>query len=311
MEAIDKVSPAAQPAGFLGAIDDDRGGRISGWAVTREGDPCTVTLTVNDQSFSTESDLPRPDLAAKQQARGKGGWRIALDAALAPGENRVEVFLPDGTPLAGSPRIVAGPQGGESITPAAPGYLGAIDTANPARLSGWALTALGEPCLVGISLNDAPSVAILSEAPRPDLTAKGMSTGGGGWHLALAGWLVLGTNRVSVTLPDGSHLPGSPLVLEGPVIASEPPVAHSPVAMAPKARATVTELPQRQRAAMPSIAELDELSLDDLALAVASGRIQVDAPPAPLPVPPIETVESATAAPQPAPRTWLRRVWRR
>ncbi|MGN7161571.1 hypothetical protein [Sphingomonas sp. SAFR-052] len=309
MELIDKPSPTPT-IGYLGAVDDDRQGRLSGWAITRQGDPCEVTATVNGRSFTAASELPRPDLAKKGQSRGAGGWRIELADALAPGENRVDITLPDGTPLSGSPRMV-------TWTPApaaAPRHLGAIDSANARLLSGWALTATGDPCEVTITIGDDDPVAVRSEGTRADLAAKGMSRGAGGWHLFLEDRLMPGSNRVTITLPDGSAMPGSPLTIEGPPVAAPAPpetVAPPAPAAAPApvpAIAVVTELPPRQRPAMPSLAELDELSLDDIALAVASGRVRVDAPPPPEPVaPPVVSEPGPEVAASPR-RSWVGRL---
>ncbi len=314
MELIDKPSPTPT-IGYLGAVDDDRQGRLSGWAITRQGDPCEVTATVNGRSFATTSDLPRPDLAKKGQSRGAGGWRIEVADALEPGENRVDIILPDGTPLSGSPRMVTWTPA-PAAAPAAR-HLGAIDSANARLLSGWALTATGDPCEVTITVGNGDPVAVRSEGTRADLAAKGMSRGAGGWHLFLEDRLMPGSNRVMITLPDGSAMPGSPLTIEGPPVAPpvqpeavEPPapaVAMAALVTVP-ATAVVTELPPRQPPAMPSLAELDELSLDDLALAVASGRVQVDALPPPEPVaPPVLSEPEAELAPPPR-RSWVARL---
>lgn len=305
MELIDKPSPA--PAtGYLGAVDDDRQGRLSGWAITRQGDPCVVTATVNGRSFTAASDLPRPDLAAKGQSRGAGGWRIDMAEALVAGENRIDIHLPDGTPLSGSPRMV-------TWTPAAPAagprHLGAIDSANARLLSGWALTATGDPCAVTIRVGDSDPVTLVSEGTRADLAAKGMSRGAGGWHLFLEGRLMPGANPVTITLPDGSAMAGSPLTIEGPAVADAAPADTASARSPAPVGATVTELPPRQRPAMPSLAELDELSLDDLALAIASGRVRVDAPPPPEPVaPPVMADAEPEGAGVPQRRGWVAKL---
>jgi len=298
MEQIDKSSPTPASSGWLGTVDDDRGGRLSGWAITREGDPCEVVARVNGREFRTTSDGPRPDLAAKGQSRGQGGWRIVMGEALVPGENRVEVVLPDGTPLTGSPRIVVWDE-----APAPPvRYLGAIDRASGAILSGWALTATGEPCEVLIRIGDADPVVVVSDGTRADLAAKGMSSGGGGWHLFLDSRLAPGTNRVTIGFPDGTPLPGSPLSVEGPPI-TEPTPRHvdNPTLVAVEQPAS--------RATMPSLAELDELSLDDLALVVASGRVRIDAPPAPEPVAIVAADHAEPSALPHARLSWWRRVF--
>lgn len=314
MELIDKPSPTPT-IGYLGAIDDDRQGRLSGWAITRQGDPCEVTATVNGHSFATTSDLPRPDLAKKGQSRGAGGWRIEVAEALEPGENRVDITLPDGTPVSGSPRTVIWTSA-PATAPAAR-HLGAIDSANARLLSGWALTATGDPCEVTIMIGDSDPVIVLSEGTRADLAAKGMSRGAGGWHLFLEDRLMPGSNQVTIALSDGSAMPGSPLTIEGPPVAApaqpeavEPPASPVPVLvpLPTPASAVVTELPPYQRPAMPSLAELDELSLDDIALAVASGRVRVETPPPPEPVaPPLDLEREAELTPPPR-RGWLTRL---
>ncbi len=342
MEDVKEMSSPPAPGGYIGAVDDDRQGRLSGWAITREGDPCTVTLTVNDRAFTCESTQPRLDLAAKGQSRGQGGWRIDIGDALMPGENRVEIRLPDGTPLAGSPRTVVQAQ----AAPSATRYIGAVDTANGSLLSGWALTTTGEPCTLVVQVGNAPEITLVSHGTRADLAEKGMSNGGGGWHLFLDGHLSPGTNAITITLPDGAPLPGSPLRIEGPASAP-PPAASQPMtakttqpteAIAAKAAAprrpvaVVTEkpaepkpvadaaptvrsapAPERPRPTMPSLAELDELSLDDVALAVASGRVQVAEAEAPVPVPPVVLPATTTAGASPVEprRGWLRRLLRR
>jgi len=308
MEQIDKPSPTPAPAPrrqYLGAVDEDRAGRLGGWAITHQGDPCEVEVHVNGRVFRATSEGPRPDLAAKGQARGQGGWRVTIADALEPGDNRVEIRLPDGTELHGSPRTVA-------HTPAPPApvrYLGAIDRASGAILSGWALTATGEPCAVQVRIGDAEPTTVMSDGTRADLAAKGMSNGAGGWHLFPEGRLAPGPNRVAISFPDGTPLPGSPLVIEGAAVA-EPtprPVDTPPLAAVDQPMLAPVPAPAP---VMPSLAELDELSLDDLALAVASGRVQVDAPPPPEPVPAVEAEQAAPPPPEPRRRGggWLRRV---
>lgn len=301
MEEFKKASAPVVPGGYLGAVDDGRQGRVSGWAITREGDACEVIALVNGRSFSTKSSLPRPDLATKGQSRGQGGWRIEIGEALQPGENRVDVHLPDGTPLAGSPRTVTG-----EAAPAATRYLGAIDTANAALLSGWALTASGDPCTLTVQIGDAASVLLVSDGTRADLAKKGMSAGAGGWHLFLDGHLAPGSNLITVTLPDGTPLPGSPLRIERPAANAAPTPTTEPK------KGKVAEFPERPRATMPSLVELDELSLDDIALAVASGRVRVEAPPAPPPVPPVALVApEPEVAPAPSRLAWFARLLKR
>ncbi len=343
MKDTDKSLPAPAPSPYLGTVDGDREGWIGGWAITREGDACHVVVTVNGHSLRAESDLPRADLAAKGESRGLGGWRISIRDMLQPGENMVEVVLPDGTPLAGSPRMVMGIEG-----PAPIRYRSAIDTATAVLLSGWAVSETGEPCDLTIAIGDAPAITVRSDGDRADLAASGISTGGGGWHLLLGGLLRPGANAITVTLPDGTEVAGSPLSVDIPVADQPVPVDPAPVALvedmagtapepmaaepvAPEtvvAEPVITEperdeivvaMPSRRRPparskskpkpAMPSLVELDELSLDDLALAVASGRIQTEVESPPAPVAPVEVAAPvAAAAPMRARRGWMSRL---
>jgi hypothetical protein len=64
---------------------------------------------------------------------------------------------------------------------------------------------------------------------------------------------------------------------------------------------------------MPSLPELDEVSLDDLAHAIAAGMIDIAAPPAPDPVPDPMAVEAeeVTRTPSPLRPGLLSRLLRR
>lgn len=298
-------TPSPAP-GYLGAIDDCRNGTVTGWAVTRFGDECTVTVEVNGRVFQGESSLPRADLAAKGQARGRGGFAIAVGTALHPGENSVAARFPDGEPLSGSPRtvtIAAQPLAEASPTRSA-GYIGAIDQVSERSISGWALTAHGDPCAVTIQIDDEPPVTLMAHEARPDLAAKGMSTGAGGWRLSLAGLLEPGEHSIAVTLPNGQPLPGSPARFDqpgadAPAAGDEPAPVATPAAPAETPpSANVAEFPNRPRPTIPSLTELDELSLDDLTLAVASGMIKVETPPEEQ----TKTAEPEQTAEAPAPR---------
>lgn len=319
MDATTTTAATSEPAGYLGAIDDCRNGMVTGWAVTRFGDECAISVEVNGRVFRGDSNLPRADLAAKSQSRGRGGFSVLIEEALRPGENSVSVRTPDGRPLVGSPRTVtvdAAPLVEATARPATR-FIGAIDQVSERSISGWALTAHGDPCAVTITVDGDPAVTLMAHEARPDLAAKGMSTGAGGWRLRLAGTLEPGIHAIAVTLPSGEHLPGSPASFNIPAPDAQratPPqaqpeqpapekvgaVATTPVAAATTERsgpaANIAEFPNRPRPSIPSLTELDELSLDDLTLAVASGMVKVDVPQAEL------KPQRATAdAPEPVP----------
>lgn len=255
-------APAETEPAYVGAVDRLIDGVLSGWAVTLAGDPCEVTVRLGGETVcSARSDGPRPDLHAKQQSRGAGGWAVALGERAVPGA-AIEVLLPDGTHLAGSPLTVQ-----TSASPAPPDggaltYVGAIDASEGDFVAGWALSSRFEPAPVRIRVNNHPEMVVESANDRADLIAQQLTQSGGGWQLRIAELLADGPNQISVTFPDGGHLPGSPIQRW---VGEARPV---PVERASEPAAPV----------IPSLAELDELNLDDLSLAVAAGLITV-APP--------------------------------
>jgi len=95
---------------------------------------------------------------------------------------------------------------------------------------------------------------------------------------------------------------------------ADPASAEPPPAVAPPSAVDVADAdPPEGRTGntlMPSLTELDELSLDDLSLAVAGGLITVEAPPAPAPVemeaPAPEAPSAETASRKPS--GWLARL---
>jgi hypothetical protein len=297
--------------GFVGAIDLFRHRRMSGWGVTRTGDACSVTVIVNgEHRIELPTNMPREDLAAKQQSRGLGGWRVSLRDIIREGENVIEVVFPDGTPLAGSPIVHVHSEQGEAAPsePVGPKkYLGAIDTPGETMLSGWSVDNGGAGAAVTVQVNDNPPVEVAAEGKRGDLQRSGLSAGLGGWSIDISEALVPGNNRVSVSFPDGKPVPGSPYDhFFGDRPAEEP-------ALARKGKGRATKVTRLHEPVMPSLADLDELSLDDISLAVASGRVKFDPPPPP-PVEaepePVAAAEEAVPPPE-APRGFFARLFGR
>jgi hypothetical protein len=325
----------------VGTVDRLSQGKLSGWAVTMAGDPCAVTIRINDVAVATvKSEQPRPDLNAKQQSRGLGGWSVDLTPSFSFGENRIEVIFVDGSHLRGSP-FTHDPHGADAIavtpvnTDGPKSYVGAIDTPNSDVIGGWSISSDFKAAAVIIQVNDQLPVTVAALADRPDLIAQELTSAGGGWHFEVGTRLVPGLNRINVTYPDGIHLPGSPIARQigdsnvpaykiepprppapapvakpapapapapgpapaaaapKPVQPAPPPAARAPAAPNPLARMAVPPVPakpearsanpsnvtpfpgQAGRNGMPSLAELDELSLDDLSLAIAAGMINV------------------------------------
>jgi hypothetical protein len=333
-------APAAAPApsGFVGTIDRLSKGRLSGWGVTMAGEPCAVTIKINGVAVATvKSEEPRPDLHAKQQSRGLGGWQADIGQSFEYGENRIEVIFVDGSHLRGSP-FTHDPHGAnaDALAPVATegpkNYVGAIDTPDADTISGWSIGSDFKSAAVMIHVNDRPPIMILADTDRADLIAQELTRSGGGWRYDVGPMLAPGLNRIKITFPNGTHLPGSPIHRQigasaTPVFSPDPPAAPKPApkpappAAAPKpvapspppartapppartappaanplARMTTVPVPQHPVPApppgpakvapfpggsigkngMPSLSELDELSLDDLSLAIAAGMINV------------------------------------
>jgi hypothetical protein len=344
-------APAAPPppSGFVGTIDRLSQGRLSGWAVTMAGEPCAVTVKINDVAVATvKSDQPRPDLHTKQQSRGLGGWQVDIGPSLSIGENRVEVICVDGSHLRGSP-FTHDPHTADAnaLTPVATdgpkNYVGAIDTPDADIIGGWSIGSDFKSAAVMVHINDRPPIMILADTDRPDLIAQELTRSGGGWRYDVAPLLGPGLNRIKITFPNGIHLPGSPIHRQvgpstkplfspdpppapkpaptpapaavapvapapkpaappqaaRPAAAAPPPVRPAPAPVAPAANplARMTTVPVVQhpvpappvaapanvpafsgrigKNGMPSLSELDELSLDDLSLAIAAGMINV------------------------------------
>lgn len=348
---------------YQGHIDTPQGNVIAGWAVDEHGAPCTLSVSVGGAEVATvTSDRARPDLAESGMSQGLGGFRIDLGAHLTPGqESEISVTFPGGAHLPGSPFTRAFTERDpKTIT-----YRGWIDSPDAAVVTGWALTDDGLPCKVAIDINATERFRVLSDGPRPDLMASNLSQGLGGFKAKVGQRLREGTNRVSMTFPNGEHLPGSPFervvgnpdafkpeplpapkprkepapkpaaekpkqpapapqpapaaskpeAEPQPAPAPKPKTEPAPAAPAPKAAdpAPATPAaapaervariaPARKKPALPSLAELDELSLDDLALAVAAGVIKVPPPETtPAPAEPAAAAPVEPAAPEPEP----------
>jgi hypothetical protein len=338
------AAAAAAPAkpNFVGTIDKVAYGRLSGWAVNMQGEPCGVMIRLNGKDVATvTSDQERADLAAKKYSRGLGGWYADLGAMLTPGKNIIEARFTDGTMLAHSPFEYEPQASNDDIAPAATAtgtrvFHGAIDSPQSNIISGWSISSDFRAAAVVIQVNDREPVTIGATTDRPDLIQQQLIKSGGGWSYEVGPLLVQGFNLISVRYPDGKHLPGSPIERQNgenpagfvkrtappqPVRATEPvaaapkpaPAAPQPtpaqtiqVAMSPFTRkpvvadapapatSNVTPFPDRlaARNGMPSLSELDELSLDDLSLAIAAGMINVSPAVAHEPVPDPQPTEA-------------------
>lgn len=297
---------AAMGRSFLGAIDSPADADVlHGWATYADGGECSLRVHVNDQlPFTIDATGPRPDLEAQGLSRGNGGWRAEVGALLVPGRNIVRLVFPDGTDVPGSPivRFVEAPARDGPVT-----YRGAIDSLDGETLSGWAATDEGEECEVTLRVNGGAALRVAASLARPDLIAKRLARRSGGWSAPVGALLGPGENRIEATFPDGKPLPGSPLVVHRPEPA--PLEAPRPVAVEAPVEA------EAEPVGLPSLAELDDLSLDDISLAVAAGLIELPNPPAPAEAieeaeaPPAAASEPEIAEAPPAPRGFFARLF--
>lgn len=316
---------------FVGTIDKLAYGRLSGWGVNMQGEPCEVTIRLNGKDVGTVvSDQERGDLAAKRYSRGLGGWYIDLGALLDPGKNIIEARFADGAALAHSP-FEYDPEAAKKDFAPAPAsgpivYHGAIDSPQANVIAGWSISSDFRAASVVIQVNDREPVTIAAATDRPDLIRQQLIQSGGGWSYDVGPLLVQGFNLISVRYPDGKHLPGSPIERQNgenppgfvkptrpaaaaqaaPAAAKPAPVQIVQTVMSPFTRkpviadplaaapSNVTPFPDRlaTRAGMPPLSELDELSLDDLSLAIAAGMINVGPAVAHEPVPDPEPTEA-------------------
>ncbi|MEI9927220.1 MAG: hypothetical protein WDN44_05275 [Sphingomonas sp.] len=290
---------------FRGYIEAGDEGPIVGWAVAEDGAGCELAMTVNGEApVAVASDLARPDLVRLGVSTGTGGFRVDPAPYLKPGKNRIELRYPDGKDLPGSPttRFVETP----AETPHS--YRGYVER-REAMVSGWAVTEDGLPCRLVAEVNGRRVAETVSDHPRPDLARSQLSRGEGGFIFDLGEFLADDANAIDILLPGGEHVRGSPFHFPPedevpknvPFAATEPLQPEMPE-IESDAASNVTAIAPRandKKPEMPSLTELDELSLDDLSLAVAAGFITVS-PPRPIAEAP-EEPEQAAPPPQPQP----------
>lgn len=275
---------------YRGAIDRNRPPMISGWSLDPAREPVPVTVRINDGAPVTlAADEARPDLVGGGISNGAGGWSLDISESLRPGNNTITLSFPDGSALPGSPILI----GENDAVTEVVRYTGAVDIADPAKISGWSVSSTRDGAPVTVTINDRDPVTVSADGPRPDLLAS-LSSGRGGWEMAVTDWLNPGRNTIRLAFPDGSPFPGSPLTIRLPGGEPEPEV------MAVEAPPPAPEAPaQSEPAHTLSLAELDELSIDDLIDVVASGAFDFGTP-EPVDEPEEEAPEPA-AAPARAP----------
>lgn len=282
---------------FRGAIDTPDAHYITGWAVDETGEPCTLQLVINGAHYPLECEGERPDVAQAGLSNGQGGFRFDPSDKLIAGENRLELHFPDGSHVPGSPfsrtQDVEQLRAAERLSARQPSssYQGHVDYLGAEALRGWAVNSERKPCLVHVKRPGMVPVVIRTDRPRPDLVDAGFSNGLGGFKLGFAD--AVDAAVVEVMFADGTLLPGLPSSIpseaehELAATAIDRYVENAPVS--PEKKQTVTNIAQIRKPGRKklagridtapttrlSLAELDEISLDDLSLAVASGMIAV------------------------------------
>ncbi len=93
---------------------------------------------------------------------------------------------------------------------------GNIDLFDRDGIKGWALDLddLPSPVTLLVTVNDQPSSRILANAYRADLEQAGFGQGRHGFAINLHGLSPLRPHTVQVTREDGTHVQGSPLVIQ-------------------------------------------------------------------------------------------------
>ncbi len=93
---------------------------------------------------------------------------------------------------------------------------GNIDLFDRTNIKGWALDAAhsAEPVALSITVDDQPSFSVLANAYRADLEQAGFGFGRHGFTVNLHALSPLRAHTIQVTREDGSHIRGSPLVLQ-------------------------------------------------------------------------------------------------
>ena len=87
---------------FRGHVDSCQQWHVAGWAADSKGNPAHVIIHVNGRVVTSAAErVPRPDLAAHGISE-QGGFSFVFEQPLDVTE-RVEVLLPDGSHLTGSP----------------------------------------------------------------------------------------------------------------------------------------------------------------------------------------------------------------
>ncbi|WP_162184671.1 hypothetical protein [Sphingomonas hengshuiensis] len=322
-EPKNDAAPIDNGADFSGMVNSAGSLFLNGWAVTRAGDPCQVTVFVDGvEAASMMSTEERAHLARRNASKGLGGWSVDLRKLLKPGPNRIDVRLPNGKSLRRSPFIHHAPP---AVRPLAAGesrlYQGHAQLVGQDALRGWVMGPGGDTAVVTVHVNGREPVSFLADKPQIE-TIDGTQRTVFGWSIDLTDVLMPGMNVIEVRDAEGRPLGASPFLQRirkqpaaaAPAPASAPAPAKPAAAAAPAKPASAPSAPVAastpappkpapappvepvpQPAKMPSAADLDEMSLDDISLAMAGGMIAVEAPV----VPPVTVV--AQPVPRPAP----------
>lgn len=82
---------------YQGFVDSATSNQISGWAVDPFGNPCQLTLFINDLLFlEIVTNSPRKDLMSQGISNGMGGFKVSLPEGIKPG-SKYSVFFKNNT----------------------------------------------------------------------------------------------------------------------------------------------------------------------------------------------------------------------
>lgn len=86
---------------FRGYVDNISASEIRGWAVDKDGQPCWISIAINNcYAIKVYTHRSRKDLADLEITAGLGGFKVDIHTFLEEPINHISVSFPDGSPMA-------------------------------------------------------------------------------------------------------------------------------------------------------------------------------------------------------------------
>lgn len=135
------------------------------------------------------------------------------------------------------------------------GFRGRVDSVDGRIIRGWAVNDDGDPCLVCLVIDGNVVAQTVSDKPRPDLIADGVSSGLGGFWLNIPKLAKPLASNASVAFEDGTQLSG------GASLSLAPPAEQSIPSSAGQVESVPARLPAIRLLANPDISQPFDLWL--------------------------------------------------